>query len=86
MILKLQGCGVDDWWVYGEIRKIHYERIERSDDKCEETPDLYLFRGAPSKCLRIILRFVDGSEYSILKDSIGYLCNDCGETIEKIVV
>jgi len=57
-------------------------------ESMKEDHDLLLFaedaKGLP-KCLRIVLRFVNGNEFSILTDSIAYLCNDCGETIEKIV-
>jgi len=93
MILKIRGYGKDDWWVYGEIVRIHYEEIDR-DCPVTEDYDLLLFEEAVkdakdvkvSKCTRITLRFEDNGElFSILTDSVAYLCNNHGDTIERIV-
>jgi len=86
MILKIRGYGKDDWWVYGEVRRAHYEVVDRESPVTEDY-DLILFEedSKTSKCRKIVLRYVNGDEFSILTDSIAYLCNDRGETTEKIV-
>jgi hypothetical protein len=92
MILKIRGYKKSEWWVYGEIMRIHYEEVDRESPVTEDC-DLILFQedgtgctSDPTKCLKIILRFVNGDLFFILTDSIAYLCNDQGQTVEKIVV
>ncbi len=102
MILKIKGYRWDDWWIYGEEKmRVNYGVVD-SLPGIREDYDLMVFpteeniifggndpgKNNPEipKCLRIVLRFVDGSEIRILTDSIVYLCNDRGETIEKIVI
>jgi len=85
MILKIRAYGSQDWWIYGEVRRIHHELVKK--ERIEEDYDLCLIAEDTKvdEFLRIILRFVNGDEFGILTDSIAYLCNDRGETIEKIV-
>ncbi len=101
MILKIRGYKERDWWVYGEIARAHYETVD-SIEGMREDYDLLVFQTEQNlsfggnnpdednpevpKCLRIILRFANGNVFSILTDSVAYLCNDQGQTIEKIVV
>ena len=92
MLLKIKGYGKDDWWVYGEVVRIHYEEVDR-ESPIREDYDLLLFQengigctSDPTKCSRITLRFVDNGElFTILTDSVAYLCNNNGDTIERIV-
>jgi hypothetical protein len=37
-------------------------------------------------CMVLICRKTDGEEFSVLFDTVAYLCNDEGKTIEKISV
>ena len=87
MILKIKGYQEEDWWIFGEIRRIHPGVVNKAKS-LEDDYDLVLLADNTKqiKCLRIVLRFMDGLEFSILTDSVAYLCNDCGETIEKILV
>jgi len=83
MILKIRGSGKGDWWVYGEIARIHYEVVEH-DGPVTEDYDLLLFDEHAPTCLKIILRFVNGDIFTILTDTVAYLCNEQGNTIEKL--
>ena len=89
MVLKIRGYGSYDWWVYGGVRRVHYKVVDKAEHM-EVDYDLKLFLEkvdeVEKKCLRIVLRLVNGDEFGILTDSTAYLCNDSGETIEKIVV
>lgn len=98
MILKIKREASDqDWWVYDSIRKISigktFQRNRRDFDALEvdtvimdnmhsgdESPP----GDHPMKTL--ICRLENGDEYTIVFDTIAYLCNDEGKTVEKIVV
>ena len=100
MILKIRRfCEDQIWWILDDIRKVsisrtlEYSRAELTqkalaDDICildkfaranVETPDKFPY-------VRLICRLSNGSEFSVVFDTVAYLCNDSGKTIEKLTV
>jgi len=72
---RLKGGGKDDAGCYNAIM------LDLPDCGCPTD-------GGCNKCTEyrvIICRMKDGSEYSIAFDTVAYLLNDEGKTIEKIV-
>jgi len=93
MMLKIERYNKDQmWWMYDNIRKVSvsnfYGRSVGTDPN-EGEYDLILFdidnkkEDVPYRIIRCALK--DGSEMSIAFDTIAYLLNDNGKTIEKIV-
>ena len=100
MILKIQRYDNNQkWWYIDNIRKVSvsepykrrpgsFEYIDlviediESDCTCASNQE-----GCSEcvDCLLLICRLDDGSEYSIQFDTLAYLLNDQGKTIEKIV-
>jgi len=85
----------DEYWIYGEIERIHYKYLSpggvpggRTINK--ECYDLILFydeEDPEKKLLQIILRFSDIKRdvYNILLQGCTcYLCNNDGKTIDKL--
>lgn len=85
-----------NWWMEDNIRKIH--KIEFELPFGQEMPDddaiifdyeHYLNKlGAGQdrrRAIRLICRIGDGSERSIVFDTVAYILNDDGKTIEKLV-
>jgi len=97
MILKIKGYGFDGetqgktWWIYGDLKRIRYEEVsylEHIDNdydllnlsnKIEASPD------RDRRVISIAMLHLNGQEYTILTDTIAYICNESGETVEKIV-
>lgn len=89
------------WWMFDSIRKISislpYRKLKGDEDK--NVYDAVIFdinsgctcSDPGDQCnlcinyLVAICRLDNGSEYSIAFDTIAYLLNDNGKTIEKIV-
>ncbi len=89
------------WWIYDDVRKISIsQRMYHSgvptvsdgmdayifdvEAKCECEPDTICC----TDCVgyyELICRLNSGEEYSVAFDTIAYLLNDNGKTIEKIV-
>ena len=73
----------------GNLNATTYD-VTRCDAMMLDIPDCGCpIDGACNKCkeyIVLICRMKDGSEYSIAFDTIAYLLNDEGKTIEKIVV
>lgn len=98
MILKIERYNDQDWWMLDDIRKIsksHFEQ-EFSKDFEENDYDIFLLdyghylnsigKGETARRIeQLICRISNGNEFSILFDTVAYLCNDEGKTIEKIV-
>ena len=99
MILKIKRHSNDQaWWILDDIRKISISRqleatrkeiesehaeiilLDNLNSACESTSD-YLF-----PFMRLICRRTDYTEFAIVFDTVAYLCNDQGQTIEKIAV
>ena len=89
------------WWVFGEIKRISYEptefRVAKSDPDTEvtitgkdgedikETPDLLNCWPNGQDIVRIHIYHLDESIYNILTNMPTYLCNNTGDTIERVV-
>jgi len=89
------------WWMFDNIRKISMSNKLFGRQIHNKNYDVILFDMPKSACtcdideeigcsncetyLLAICRLTDGSEISIAFDTIAYLCNDEGKTIEKIV-
>jgi len=100
MILKIQRYSNDQqWWMFDNIRKISMSTPYCRSGITEKDYDVVLFdiktictcKGPGDGCnacvdyLVAICRLIDGSEITIAFDTVAYLLNDNGKTIEKIV-
>lgn len=101
MILKVEMYNDQQkWWMFDNIRKISISEPFNKGGISDKDYDVTLF-DIPSKCncggpgdgacnlcidyLVAICRMSDGSETMIAFDTMAYLLNDDGKTIEKIV-
>lgn len=99
MLLKIERYTKDqDWWILDDIRKISKAQFKQpfskdfSDDEANILIldyDNYLQEqgaGQDSRdVIRLVCRLSNDSEFTILFDTIAYLLNDGGKTIEKLV-
>ena len=100
MILKIERYNNQhQWWMYDNIRKISMSKPFRKAGISDKDYDVVLFdvatnctcKGPGDGCsdcvdyLVAICRLTDDSEISIAFDTIAYLLNDNGKTIEKVV-
>ena len=89
-----------NWWMVDGIKRVHRIKFKSAMDKdADNLMDAgtllldyghYLEQLGHSKpaerdVIRLNCRFEDGSERSILFDTIAYILNDEGKTIEKLV-
>ena len=98
MILKIKREVSDqDWWIFDSIRKISigktFQRNRRDFDEMDVDAvimdNMYSGDENPARdhqMKTLICRLESGDEYTIVFDTIAYLCNDEGKTVEKIVV
>jgi len=91
-----------EWWILDGIRKISVSKVLEAPVDGEEKAlnefwgqfDLTIMdmvdkdvpNCAGAKYKMLICRLVDGTEYTIMFDTVAYLCNDEGKTIERILV
>ena len=100
MILKIaRYADNQDWWLIDNIRKISISKRYTHSGMETVGSDVIIFDiktkcncvssiGACSDCIpcyMLICRLADGSEYTVEFDTIAYILNDSGKTIEKIV-
>ncbi len=100
MILKIVRYVHQDWWILDDIRKISKARFDQPFDKDfnSEEADIFILdyedhlRAIPvervpdsREVMRLVCRLSDGSEFHVIFDTIAYLLNDNGKTIEKLV-
>lgn len=98
MILKIaRKCDNQDWWILDSVMKISIGSlfIRNRRDFDEQDVDVVFMdnmgsgdenppRDHPMRTL--ICRLENGDEYTIVFDTMAYLCNNEGKTIEKITV
>lgn len=100
MILKIERYigNSGDWWMLDDIRKVSkvlVRLVPFKERKYEEGADIFIFDfydSLPDKSdqqtrdvMRLICRLSNGDEFCVIFDTIAYLLNDNGKTIEKIV-
>lgn len=101
MILKIiRYVGNDgDWWILDDIRKIskvhvgsiHFDKdFDALDaDICILDYEDYLKNISAGQnnrdVIKLICRLSNGDEFCVLFDTVAYLLNDNGKTIEKII-
>jgi hypothetical protein len=100
MILKIERYKErEDWWLLDDIRKINKAQFKQPfsqdfDDQIDA--DVFILDyedyleevhgGQDSRdVIRLICRLSNGDEYVVLFDTIAYILNDNGKTIEKLV-
>jgi len=91
MILKIRH--ENDWWIYDNIEKVRFTKKAITFDDYqrmayEDIPGIMLVSietGASAKIVEIYYRDVRDNEKHIIIDELAYLCNDSGQTIEKLV-
>jgi len=98
MILKLKRENCDkEWWIFDSIRKISIGKTLERNRRDFDGMDVNLVimdemnagdESPPGdhRMKSLICRLENGDEYTIVFDTIAYLCNDSGQTIEKITV
>lgn len=99
MILKIERyMEGEDWWILDDIRKISKAQFDQPFNKDFEhsNADIFIldYGDAPKRInsgqdtrsvVRLICRLSDGNEFCVLFDTIAYILNDNGKTIEKVV-
>jgi len=101
MILKIERYSNEQrWWIFDSIRKISISKTltHNGIPEIRQDTEVVIFdiksecscgpNDSCSDCVKYYLltcRLNDGSEFSIAFDTIAYLLNDNGKTIEKIV-
>jgi len=94
MILKIKRYAKgQEWWILDDLRKISYG--QRMDDRNTVTsneflPDIHIqdFNIGLTTEVAVIFatcRLSNGSEFTVQFDTLAYLCNDDGKTVEKLV-
>jgi len=92
MILKIKGgLGETDWHIFTEITEIHYIQMLFSESSEESLDGSFLKELSPgatrgSEDLVILIDFKNkyGQERKERFDTVAYLCNDAGDTVEVI--
>lgn len=100
-IERYWGPAEDDpncWWLLDDIRKISHYRHKNVpfNQVWEFDPDISLLdfeayldkmgNGQPNRdVIKLVCRLANGSEFIVLFDTIAYILNDNGKTIEKLV-
>jgi len=87
-----------NWWLLDDIRKVSKIEFQHpfSQDFNDDEADIFILNyenflisiGASQdsrKVIRLVCRLSNGNEFSVLFDTVAYLLNDEGKTIEKIV-
>jgi hypothetical protein len=99
MFIKVERYdGRQNYWLYDDIAKVSVSlRLSKGEMRENEIHDGMMFDFPDCGCgpkegcsdckeyIVLICRMRDGSEYSIAFDTIAYVLNDEGKTIEKIV-
>jgi hypothetical protein len=99
-IMRHLSSDMQDWWMLDDIRKISVSKDYAFSEYEDINQDLtvhdisimdYFYKNEDkqSQAFRfkiLICRDSKGDEFSIMFDTLAYLCNDVGKTIEKIVV
>jgi len=100
MILKIERYKErENWWLLDDIRKISKAQFRQSfsqDFDNQVDADVFILDyedyleeaqgGQDSRdVIRLICRLSNGNEFSVLFDTIAYILNDSGKTIEKLV-
>ena len=99
-IMRHLPSDMQDWWMLDDIRKISVSKDYVFSEYMDINHDLtvhdisimdyfYKYQDQQSENFRfkiLICRDSKGDEFSIMFDTLAYLCNDVGKTIEKIVV
>ena len=99
MILKIKRIAPDrEWYILDNIRRVSICPSIEGDTKNGKDLGLdvteydvvlldnHTYSGNVNYLYKILIcRLIDNSEFSIIFDTIAYLCNDEGKTIEKIV-
>jgi hypothetical protein len=92
MILKIRF--EDQWWIYDNIEKARFNKKTYTFDEYqklayEDIPDIMLVSGNPTgnpvKVVEVYYRDIRDNEKYIVFNDLGFLCNDSGQTIEKLV-
>ncbi len=92
-------ASTDNWWMLDDIRKISKTLIKKVPFKNEENDELFdivIFDFHQNlkdsnmdqqdrDLIQLICRLSNGNEFNVLFDTLAYVLNDNGKTIEKLV-
>ena len=88
MIIKITNFGNNsevDFWMFDNIVKVSVrKKVEKPNEYCEDV--MLVERTDVKDCISLRCRDKRDREISIVFDSVAYICNDDGKTIEKITV
>jgi len=93
MIIKVQHEG--QWWVYDNLQRVRYNKVKIDYHEYQKliyegTADIILLQpkdiGAPVEMYEVCYRNTRDEEKLMVFDEVAYLCNDNGQTIEKLVI
>ena len=88
------------WWMLDDIRKISHYRYKNhqfNKDFSDDEADIFLLdyeeylnkmfpeQKSSRDVIKLVCRLSNGNEFIVLFDTVAYLCNDEGKTIEKMV-
>ncbi len=99
MLLKIERYSHgQDWWILDDIRKISKAQFKQptEQDFSDEEADIFILdyidfmnpegHGQSHRnVIKLVCRVSNGNEFTVLFDTIAYLLNDNGKTIEKLV-
>ncbi len=99
MLLKIERYDEEqDWWILDDIRKISKAQFKQptSKDFGDDDADIFILdymdhiniNGAGQShrdVVKLVCRVSNGNEFTVLFDTIAYILNDNGKTIEKLV-
>ena len=101
MLVKVKGVtedGKDDWLYIGEVEELQISDIIHTADKTQKElnenefieDNYWMFAsemfGQNHEYIRIACTKRDGHMVSVVFNTVAYICNDSGKTIEKHVV
>ena len=75
------------YWLFDDIKKVSVsDLLKKEPVESNKNVDTIFWDHEEEKYYRrLIFRLGDGSEYVVEFDTVAYICNDVGQTIEKVV-
>jgi len=87
------------WWLLDDVRKVshyHYKNEPFSKDWSDADADMFFLDYEPylekmgngqshRDVIKLVCRMGDDREYVVIFDTMAYILNDSGKTIEKLV-
>lgn len=97
MIIKIKDFRENSWWIFDGVNKVRYENglvnelsLEERHKWLTDTYDIAILKDplsteATNKFALLILKYSNDNIESIVFDTVAYICNDAGNTTERII-